>query len=119
MKPLNLWQRICEHHHVTHIVDFTVGSGALAIAAAGAMEYEGLAANEVHREWLDSTLDRCVLYVSGKDKKFTENLGGDDALSEKVEKYFTGTMMEARKYFEPVVDEEAGEAAASSASDDA
>ena len=80
MKPLNLWQRICEHHHVTHIVDFTPGSGALAIAAAGAMEYEGLAANEVHRERLDSTLDRCVLYVSGKDKKFTENLGGDSAL---------------------------------------
>eukprot|EP00959_Pyramimonas_sp_CCMP1952_P208164 4354540-Pyramimonas_sp.AAC.1 len=46
VKPLHLWQRICEHHHVAHIVDFGAGSGALAIAAAGAMECEGVAANE-------------------------------------------------------------------------
>ena len=39
VKPLNLWQRICEHFGVTHIVDFTPGSAGLAIAATGAMEY--------------------------------------------------------------------------------
>ena len=38
MKPTNLWQRVCEHHQVTHIVDFSPGSGALALAASGAME---------------------------------------------------------------------------------
>ena len=118
MKPIHLWQRILEHHHVTHIVDFTAGSGALAIAAAGAMDYEGLAANDTHREWLDSTLDRCVVYAAGKDKKFTESLGGDAALAEMVEKYCAGKMREAQKYFEPVV-EEADEEAASSASEDA
>eukprot|EP00959_Pyramimonas_sp_CCMP1952_P235736 4926292-Pyramimonas_sp.AAC.1 len=37
VKPLHLWQRLCEHHHITHIVDFSAGSAALAIAAAGAM----------------------------------------------------------------------------------
>ena len=42
-------------------VDFSLGSVALAIAAVGAMEYEGFAANDVHREWLDSTLDPCVM----------------------------------------------------------
>ena len=102
VKPLNLWQRICEHHQVTHIVDFSAGSGALAIAAAGAMEYEGVAANELHRGWLDSTLDRCVMYMAGQQKEIAKKLGGDDEFMEKVEKYFAGTMMEARRLLEPV-----------------
>ena len=38
VKPLNLWQRILEHHNVTHIVDFAAGSAALAVAASGAMQ---------------------------------------------------------------------------------
>ena len=77
----------------------------MAIAASGAMEYEGVAANEVHREWLDSTVDRCVMYMAGRDKKFTEALGGDAAFVDKVEKYFAGTMMEARRLLEPLVEE--------------
>ena len=104
MKPLNLWQRIFEHHHVTHIVDVAAGYDALAIAAAGSLEYEGVAANDVHCEWLDSTLDRCVMHLAGKDKEFTNDLGGDDASIEKVGQYFGGTMMEARRLLEPVVD---------------
>ena len=44
VKPISFWLNIMEHHKVTHIVDFTPGSGALAIAASGAMEYEGIAA---------------------------------------------------------------------------
>ena len=76
VKPLSLWQRICEHHHVTHIIDFAAGSAALAIAAAGAMEYEGVAANDVHREWLDSTLDRCVMYMAGKEKQLARKKTG-------------------------------------------
>jgi len=103
VKPLSLWQRICEHHHVTHIVDFAAGSGALAMAAAGAIEYEGVAANEVHCEWLDSTMDRVVMYMAGKDKQFAKKLGGDDDFMEKVGKYFGGTMMEARRLLEPDV----------------
>ena len=76
----------------------------MAIAAAGAMEYEGVAANEVHREWLDSTLDRCAMYLAGRDKNFAKTLGGDDAFVEKVEKYFAGTMMEARRLLGPIQD---------------
>ena len=87
---------------MTHIVDFSAGSGALAIAAACAMDYEGVAANNVHREWLDSTLDRCVLYMAGKDKDFAKKLGGDDVFMDKVGKYFAGTMAEARRMLEPV-----------------
>ena len=102
VKPLALWQRICEHHQVTHIVDFAAGSGALAIACAGAIEYQGIAANEAHRLWLDSTLDRCVMYLAGKDKEFSKKLGGDDAFMEKVAKYFGGTMLEARRLMERV-----------------
>ena len=75
VKPLTLWQRICEHHSVARIVDFAPGSAALAIAAAGAMVYEGVAANDVHREWLDSTLDRCVMYLAGQKTEFAQGLG--------------------------------------------
>ena len=67
VKPLNLWRRIVEHHNITHVVDFTPGSAALATTAAGAFEYEGVAATNEHCEWLDSTLDRCVMYLAGKD----------------------------------------------------
>ena len=95
VKPLALWQRIIEHNGVTHIIDFAAGSGALAIAIAGTIEYQGIAANEAHRKWLDSTLDRCIMYLAGKDKEFAKRLGGDDAFMMKVEKYFGGVMMDA------------------------
>ena len=101
VKPLALWQRICEHIGVTHIVDFAAGSGALAIACAGTIEYQGIAANDTHRDWLDSTLDRCIIYLAGKEKELAKRLGGDDAFMAKVEKYFGGTMMDARRLLEP------------------
>ena len=120
VKPLNLLQRLFEHFGVTHVVDFAAGSAAMAIAAAGAQEYEGIAANGAHRDWLDATLDKCVLYMAGKDKKFTENLGVDDEeVTKKIAKYFGGTMMEARRIMEPPEDEaEEGEEGASSSDDD-
>ena len=101
VKPLSFWQRICEHHGVTHIVDFAAGSGALAIAAAGAIEYDGIAANEAHCQWLNSTLDRCVMYLAGKEKEFAKRLGGDDAFMAKVEKFFAGVVLDARRLLEP------------------
>ena len=103
IKHLNLWQRICEHHGVTHIVDLSPGSAGLAIAAAGAMEYEGVATNEMHCSWLDSTLDLVVKYFTSTDKEFAKKLGGDDEFVEKVARYFAGTLMEARGYLEPEV----------------
>ena len=103
VKPLALWQRICEHNGVTHIVDFSAGSGALAIAVAGMVEYQGIAANEAHCKWLDSTLNRCIMYLAGKDKEFAKKLGGDDAFMMKVQKYFGGMVMDARRLLEPSV----------------
>ena len=73
------------------------------------MEYEGLAANEVHRDWLDSTVDRCVVYLAGKDKDYAKRLGVQDAFLEKLGKFFSGTMLEARRMLEPVQDEEGSE----------
>ena len=101
VKPLALWQRIVEHNGVTHIVDFAAGSGALAISVAGTIEYQGIAANEAHCKWLDSTLDRCIMYLAGKEKEFAKRLGGDDAFMMKVEKYFGGMVMDARRLLEP------------------
>ena len=54
------------------------------------MEYEGVANNDLHREWLDSTLDRCVLHLVGKDKEFTKGLGADSEFTENAHKYFAG-----------------------------
>ena len=102
VKPLNLLQRIFEHFGVTHILDFAAGSASLAIAAAGAQDYEGIAANGEHRDWLDTTLDKCVMYMAGKDKQFTKNLGVvEEEVTEKIAKYFGGAMMEARRIMEP------------------
>ena len=104
VKPISLWQTLMEHHKVTHIVDFTPGSGALAVAAAGATEYEGVAANDAHREWLDSVLDRCVMYKAGHEEGYAEQLGGDADFVEKASKYFSGTMLEAKRMLMPVAD---------------
>ena len=101
-KPMPLWQRICEHHKLTHVVDFTPGSAALAIAASGAMQYDGIAANEEHQKWMDSILDRCIMYMVGRDEKFCENLGGDAEFTAKVNKFFAGAMQEAQRYLEPL-----------------
>ena len=109
VKPISFWQQIMEHHKVTHIVDFTPGSGALAIAASGAMEYEGIAANDAHRDWLDTIADRGVMYKAGHDKGYAEKLGGNEEFVEKASKYFGGTMMEARRLLEPIDDEEGGD----------
>ena len=86
---------------MTHIVDFAAGSGALAIACAGSIEYEGIAANEAHRKWLDSTLDRCLMYLASKDKGLVKRLGGDDAVIMKVQQYFGGVVQDARRLLEP------------------
>ena len=86
---------------MTHIVDFSPGSGGLAIAAAGAVEYEGVAANQEHCSWLDSNLDLVVKYLASTDKEFAKKLGANDEFGEKVVQYFAGTLLEARRYLEP------------------
>ena len=83
------------------MVDFSLGSVALAIAAAGALVYEGVAANDVHREWLDSTLDRCVMYLACQQRDFAHMLGAGADFPDKVQKYFGGTLMDARRLLEP------------------
>ena len=105
-KPITFWQRLMEHFGVTHIVDFSPGSAALAVAAAGAQEYEGIATCDAHREWLDQIMDRCTMFMAVRDKAFLETLGSDLAFIETIHKYFAGTMMEARRYFEPLADDD-------------
>ena len=69
------------------------------------MEYEGVATNENHCSWLDSTLDLVVKCISSTDKVFANKLGGDDDFAKKVGEYFGGTLLEARRYLEPDVKE--------------
>ena len=67
------------------------------------MEYEGVATNEIHCSWLDSTLDLVVKYLASKDNAFAKKMGGDDDFAGKVTQYFGGTLLEARRYLEPEV----------------
>ena len=53
----------------------------MAVAASGAMQYEGLAGNDAHR-WLGSIVDRCVTYG--------EQSGGDAEFVGKASKYLGG-----------------------------
>ena len=78
----------------------------MAVAAVGAQEYEGTASCEAHREWLDQIMGRCTMFMAVKDKAGLEALGSDLAFIETIHKYFAGTMMEARRYSEPVKDDE-------------
>ena len=106
VKPISFWQNIMEHHNVTHVIDFTPGSGALAVASSGTWQYEGLAANEEHQKWLDAIVDRCVMYKAGHEQGYSEKLGMDAEFVGTASKYFGGTMMEARRMLMPVDDED-------------
>ena len=121
VKPISFWQTMMEHLDVTHIVDFTPGSGALAVAASGAMTYEGIAVNDAHRDWLDSIVDKCVMYKAGHNQGYAEKLGGDDGFVAKASMYFSGAMMEARRWLErvPAEDDEVEGGGSDSSSADA
>ena len=89
---MNLWQTILDYHAVTHIVDFTPGSAGLAVAAAGVAEYDGIAANEAHKDWLESIADMCVMYKAGHEAGYAEHFSADKDFCEKAAKYFSGPM---------------------------
>ena len=90
----------------------------MGIAAAGAMRYEGVAANDAHRNWLDVTVDRCVMYKVGHTEGFADQLGGDEEFIEKASRYFGGaTMAEARRLMMPE-EEELGDDDAGDQGDD-
>jgi len=73
------------------------------------MDYEGVATNDMHCSWLDSTLDLVVKYLASTDTEFAKRLGADDEFVEKVARYFAGTVTEARRYLEPDVQSDADE----------
>ena len=47
------------------------------------------------------------MYMVGQDKKVATNLGGDAEFTEKVEKFFAGTMQEVRRFMEPTEEDAA------------
>ncbi|CAK0883673.1 unnamed protein product [Prorocentrum cordatum] len=118
VKPISLWQTIMGHRGVTRVVDFIPGSGALAVAAAGVMECEGVACNDDRRDWLDSIVDRCVMYKAGHEEGRARELGGDADFVEKASKYFSGTMMEAKRLLMPLADEGGGDEEGGEGEDD-
>ena len=82
------------------------------------MQYEGIAVNEEQQKWLDSILDRCIMYLVGKDEKYVESLGGDAEFAARVKKFFAGSMQEVQRYVEPLHDKEEEEDDDDESSDD-
>ena len=103
-----LWQRVMEHHHVAHATDLSAGSGALAIAASGAFQYHGAAANDVHAQWLDATVDRYSMYMVGSDEAHDRALGGGDEMVADAKRHIGGTMMEVRRLLQPPAEGDRG-----------
>ena len=99
VRPINLVARLFTHLGVTHVVDYCAGSGTIAIAAAGVQEYEGVAGSDEHRDWLDTTLDKCVMYLAGQNKEIVKSWGGadDEDFTKNMSKYFGDTLMEVRR----------------------
>ncbi|CAK0815225.1 unnamed protein product, partial [Prorocentrum cordatum] len=101
VKPISSWQAIMQHHDATRVVDFAPGSGALAAAASGAMQCEGIAGNDAHRDRLNSIVDRRAMHKAGHGKGHAEQLGGDSEFAEKASKYFGSATLEARRWLMP------------------
>ena len=62
----------------------------MAVAASGAMQSEGLAGNDAHRDWLGSIVDRRVMHKAGHEEGYAEQLGGDAEFVGKASKYLGG-----------------------------
>ena len=104
---MQLWQHLLDHLGITHIVDFTPGSGALAIAASGAgIKYEGIAGNTEHKDWLDQILDRAAFYLcdtkEGRAGLGANAIFGNEAdIGDKMKHFFHPILMEAKRFMEP------------------
>ena len=117
MKPAALFERIFQHVGATHVVDFTPGSGACAVAATGAgIRYDGIAANQDHALWLDGILDRIVFHLCSESNEARASLEFEDEASDNVKRYFGGLVMEGKRYMEP--GEEEGDAASETGEED-
>ena len=102
-----VFERFFQHLGATHVVDFTPGSGACAVAAVGAgIRYDGIAANQDHASWLDNIVDRIVFHLCSESKQARENLEFENEASENVKKYFGGLMMEGKRHMEAGEEEE-------------
>ena len=104
VKPVTLEQRFFEHLGVTHIVDFTP-SVSRAIAAAGAIEYEGLCCKQEHADWCDATVDKILEYIAGKDPAFTRQLGAEEEFADRCLHFFSNTMLDARRWVDPTAED--------------
>ena len=109
-KPIQFFASLFDHLGITHIVDLTAGSGALAIAAAGAgLKYEGVAGTDAHKDWLDAILDRVVFYLRGTSKACRAALGADESVADNIKDFFAPIIMEAKQILESANNEGAEE----------
>ena len=77
---------------LTHVFDITPGSGAAAIAAAILrIQYDGLAMNASHCDWLNQILDKAMFAIIA-DSKDAESLKIKCELCQ----YFNANIEEAR-----------------------
>ena len=87
-----MWARVCRE----------AGGRVRTNMFVRVMNLEGIAANDAHRDWLDSIVDRCVMYKAGHEQGYAKDtLGGDPEFVAKASRYFGGTMMDARRWLMP------------------
>ena len=73
---------------VTHVFDLTPGSGCAALAAWHlGLNYEGLAFNHAHKDWLDNVMDTCMYAVVAEGVE-TKDSDADLEFQEKVRHFF-------------------------------
>jgi len=88
-KSVKLWMQFFKDiPGLTHILDFGVGTAAAGIGAwRCGINYEGVCANQVHKDWLDNLMDSCMFAVVAEGVG-TKAVGNDDQFQAKVQHLF-------------------------------
>jgi len=98
---VKLWHQLIQDiPHLTHILDFTPGSAALAIASAQAdIKYEGICTNKLHKDWLDNFLDKSMFAVVAKGVAGKNEATNKDAIT-KLQHFFSFQVANGMRYLD-------------------
>ena len=115
-KSVGFWAAFFRDLGVTHVLDLTAGAGGAAVGALYAdVKYEGFCCNQMHKQWLDNVMDKCIFgaLVDGAAVGVHMGLSGkgdaaDKKLLEKMNHYFAATVKEALRLCGSAQDESGG-----------
>ena len=102
IKDVGMYVALYTDLNVTHVLDLAAGSGAAAMAAAILhIQYEGIAMNTNHVNWLERIMDKAVfaILMDNNDEE-SQKIKGD------VSNYFASLIQEAREFLSGDVPDE-------------